>query len=132
MTGVNGNPRAEFGGILLIACGAPPGSLAAAVEKLHQGNATSLATSLSASLATSTCLKVLAYPAQAGELADCGIAAADIWWLSRPGPKGFLALIRRISWYRFARVYQPWSQELGWLKFFIWPRPSWHQVETFS
>ena len=111
--------RAEFGGILLIACGVPQGSLSTVLGRLEQ-------------TAPATPITVLAYPAQAEELADAGISTGDIWWLSRSGPQGFLALIRRISWHRFDIVYHPRSEGLGWLKYFIWPQPLWHRGKSFS
>ena len=52
--------------------------------------------------------------------------AADEKWVYGPlGLRGALALIRRISWRHFDRVYQPADSGLPHLRHFIWPRPDW-------
>lgn len=51
---------------------------------------------------------------------------ADELWVYAPlGLRGFMALIRRISWRHFEAVYQPEPAPV-WLKYLIWPRPPWH------
>ena len=51
---------------------------------------------------------------------------ADEKWVYGPlGVRGALALIRRISWRHFDRVYQPAGSGLPYLRHFIWPRPDW-------
>ena len=53
-------------------------------------------------------------------------AKADELWVYAPlGLRGFLALIRRISWRHFDAVHQPHGAP-HWLKYLVWPRPHWH------
>ena len=54
-------------------------------------------------------------------------ACADEVWIYAPlGLRGFMALMRRISWRRFDGVVQPMAQPY-WLKYLVWPRPPWRQ-----
>ena len=55
--------------------------------------------------------------------------ADEVWVYGPLGAAGFLALIRRISWRHFDGVFQPPSKDLPWLRFFIWPRPTWHRTQ---
>lgn len=51
--------------------------------------------------------------------------SVECWVIDRLGLRGFLALIRRISWRRFDRVIDPWPQAFGFLRYWVWPRPHW-------
>ena len=52
-------------------------------------------------------------------------ARADEVWIYAPlGLRGFMALMRRISWRRFEAVVQP-QPTPSWLKYLVWPRPNW-------
>lgn len=54
------------------------------------------------------------------------VVQADEKWVYGPlGLRGALALIRRISWRHFDRVYQPAGSGLPHLRHFIWPQPDW-------
>jgi len=60
------------------------------------------------------------------------VLADEVWWLDRLGPFGLIAMLRRISWRRFEAVYQPHQAAnkngYSWLKFFVLPRPMWHNT----
>ena len=60
-----------------------------------------------------------------GPAAHAARAADEIWVYGPLGLRGFMALMRRISWRRFEAVYQP-RPAPKWLKFLVWPRPDWH------
>jgi hypothetical protein len=46
------------------------------------------------------------------------------------GPGRFLALLRRISWMRFAHVYDLEARPLTrFMRFCVWPRPRWHRLQ---
>ncbi len=96
----------EPGGILLIGCGAPEACLRVAIEAQYD---------------KSDSLTVLILPHQSAE----AVRADEIWYWQRLGFKGFLALIRRISWRRFDKIINPFPPHYGFLRFFIWPRPVW-------
>ena len=53
------------------------------------------------------------------------IRADEKWVYGQLGLGGALALIRRMSWRHFDRVYQPAGSGLPHLRHFIWPRPDW-------
>lgn len=98
-------PIKEPGGILLVALGMSAQEIEEAIAALYP---------------ISSSLTVLA--AQHNDV----LRKADEVWVYAPlGLRGFLALIRRISWRRFDGVYQPRKTPL-WLKYLIWPRPLWH------
>ncbi|MGB0343508.1 MAG: hypothetical protein ACPGGG_08750 [Parvibaculales bacterium] len=97
------------GGVLLVAVGMSPVNMRMAIDQL------------SASLSATTSLTVLA---DAGNAA-CAHCADEVWVYQRLGLRGFLALIRRISWRHFDRVYQPVPAALPVLRFLVWPRPPW-------
>ncbi len=71
---------------------------------------------------------VLAFPRQKNHVA----LADEVWWLERLGPFGLIAMLRRISWRRFEAVYQPHQAAnrsgYSWLRFFVLPRPMWHNT----
>ena len=99
-------PIKEPGGVLLVALGMAEADIEAAVEALYP---------------TASSLTILATHESPAT------AKADELWVYAPlGLRGFLALIRRISWRHFDAVYQP-NRQPGWLKYLIWPRPHWHQ-----
>lgn len=62
----------------------------------------------------------------AGHAVDAAAQADEIWVYAPLGLRGFMALIRRISWRRFEAVYQP-AEKPVWLKYLVWPRPLWRQ-----
>lgn len=97
----------EPGGVLLIGLGMSAEALAAAIKTLYPD---------------AVSLTVLA------DEANRTIAGrADEVWIYAPlGLRGFMALMRRISWRRFDRVVQPEAQP-RWLKYLVWPRPPWQQ-----
>ena len=99
-------PIKEPGGVLLVALGMVEADIEAAIETLYP---------------TTSSLTILASKNMAA------LAKADEVWIYAPlGLRGFLALIRRISWRHFDAVYQP-NRQPGWLKYLIWPRPHWQQ-----
>ena len=100
-------PIKEPGGVLLIGLGMSAAALAEAIEALYPD---------------AVSLTVLA------DEANRKIAAsADEVWIYAPlGLRGFMALMRRISWRRFEVVVQPQSTP-HWLKYLVWPRPRWQQ-----
>ena len=57
-------------------------------------------------------------------------SADEIWVIDRLGPRGFLALIRRISWRHFEFVLDATEGQLWWLKYLIWPRPPYYSIST--
>ena len=94
----------EPGGILLVALGMAEADIEAAVETLYP---------------TASSLTILATHESAAT------AKADELWVYAPlGLRGFLALIRRISWRHFDAVHQPHGAP-HWLKYLVWPRPLW-------
>ena len=100
------------GGVLLVAVGMSPANMRAAIDHLSaplSDNASSLT--------------VLADSANA-ETARA-MAVDEVWVYHQLGLRGFLALIRRISWRHFDRVYQPVPAALPLLRFLVWPRPPW-------
>ena len=98
-------PIKEPGGALLIGLGMSAEALAEAIEALYPD---------------AVSLTVLA------DEANRKIAArADEVWIYAPlGLRGFMALMRRISWRRFEAVVQP-QPTPSWLKYLVWPRPNW-------
>ncbi|HAT08382.1 MAG TPA: hypothetical protein DCS39_03920 [Rhodobiaceae bacterium] len=99
-------PIKEPGGILLVALGMVEVEIEAAIETLYP---------------TTSSLTILASKNMAA------LAKADEVWIYAPlGLRGFLALIRRMSWRHFDAVYQP-NRQPRWLKYLIWPRPHWHR-----
>ncbi|HCQ82095.1 MAG TPA: hypothetical protein DIT66_04660 [Rhodobiaceae bacterium] len=103
----------EPGGYLLVGLGAPVGAVRAEILRRRDQDAS---------------LTVLIEPAQTGEVAD----ADDAWVFTRLGPVGFVALIRRISWRRFDRVYQFRDCGFSWLKYCVWPRPPWFYISEIG
>lgn len=100
-------PIKEPGGILLVALGMAEADIAAAIETLYP---------------SASSLTILATNDMAA------LAKADEVWIYAPlGLRGFLALIRRISWRHFDAVYQPQAQP-RWLKYMVWPRPHWRRA----
>ena len=100
-------PIKEPGGVLLIGLGMSASALSEAIEMLYPQAAS---------------LTVLA-----DEANRRSAAAADEVWIYGPlGLRGFMALMRRISWRRFDGVVQPMEQPY-WLKYLVWPRPPWRQ-----
>lgn len=100
-------PIKEPGGVLLIGLGMSALALSEAIEMLYPQAAS---------------LTVLA-----DEANRRSAAAADEVWIYAPlGLRGFMALMRRISWRRFDGVVQPMAQPY-WLKYLVWPRPPWRQ-----
>ncbi|MCH1542842.1 MAG: hypothetical protein L7U45_07315 [Alphaproteobacteria bacterium] len=100
-------PIKEPGGALLIGLGMSAEALAEAIEMLYPEAGS---------------LTVLA-----DEANHSGAARADEVWVYAPlGLRGFMALMRRISWRRFDGVVQPHAQP-RWLKYLVWPRPPWQQ-----
>lgn len=97
---------AEPGGVLLVALGLSDEALQAEIEALYP---------------TVSSLSVLLTPTQQ----TLPLKADEIWVYGPLGLRGFLALIRRISWRHFEAVYQPQPQALPYLKYLIWPRPPW-------
>ncbi len=100
------------GGVLLVAVGMSPANMRAAIDHLSaplSDNASSLT--------------VLADSANA-ETARA-MAVDEVWVYHQLGLRGFLALIRRISWRHFDSVYQPVPAALPLLRFLVWPRPPW-------
>lgn len=109
MTGTKKPKRSvkEPGGVLLVALGMAEADIEAAIEVLYP---------------TASSLTILAAHDNAA------LAKADEVWVYAPlGLRGFLALIRRISWRHFDAVYQPHSKP-HWLKYLVWPRPLWHHA----
>ena len=51
--------------------------------------------------------------------------AQNQFFCERLGLLGFIALIRRLSWYRFKIVWDPWPRDYRWLRLWVWPRPKW-------
>ena len=101
-------PIKEPGGILLVTLGMVEADIEAAIWTLYP---------------TASSLTILASKNAAA------LAKADEVWIYAPlGLRGFLALIRRISWRHFDAVYQP-NQQPRWLKYLIWPNqifePAW-------
>ena len=97
----------EPGGILLVALGMSAQEIEAAIGVLYP---------------TSSSLTVLA--AQQNAV----LQKADEVWIYAPlGLRGFIALIRRISWRHFDTVYQPHASP-RWLKYLVWPRPLWRHA----
>ena len=102
-------PIKEPGGVLLVALGMVEADIEAAIETLYP---------------TTSSLTILASKNIAA------LTKADEVWVYAPlGLRGFLALLRRISWRHFDAVYQT-NQQPRWLKYLIWPRPHWHQSLT--
>ncbi len=102
----NKRPIREPGGVLLIGFGMSGKDLSKAIEQLYP-HAVSLTV-----LTDSETQKAA--------------AAADELWIYAPlGLRGFIALMRRISWRRFDAVYQP-SGKPFWFKYLVWPRPDWY------
>lgn len=98
-------PIKEPGGVLLVALGMVEADIEAAIETLYP---------------TTSSLTILASKNMAA------LTKADEVWIYAPfGLRGFLALLRRISWRHFDAVYQP-SRKPRWLKYLILPRPHWH------
>jgi hypothetical protein len=79
------------GGVLLVAVGMSPANMRTAIDQL------------SASLSATTSLTVLA---DAGNAA-CAHCADEVWVYQRLGLRGFLALIRRISWRHLTESISP-------------------------
>lgn len=99
-------PIKEPGGVLLVALSMVEADIEAAIETLYP---------------TTSSLTILASKNMAA------LTKADEVWIYAPfGLRGFLALIRRISWRHFDAIYQP-KQKPRWLKYLIWPRPHWYQ-----
>ncbi len=106
MRGMSARAVREPGGVLLIASGMRDEDLASQLAVLYPEVIS---------------LTVLASPEQVRI-----VTLADELWVYGPlGLRGFLALIRRISWRHFEIVYQPMPHALPWLRFFIWPCPPW-------
>lgn len=99
-------PIVEPGGGLLIAIGLTDEALGDWAEALYP---------------QVTSLSVLIGQEQQG----VSIMADEKWVYGPLGLRGALALIRRISWRHFDRVYQPAGSGLPHLRHFIWPRPDW-------
>jgi len=57
--------------------------------------------------------------------AGAATAAHDQFYCERLGLLGFIALIRRMSWYRFKMVWDPWPDAYRWMRLWVWPRPRW-------
>lgn len=55
-------------------------------------------------------------------------SADEIWVIDRLGPRGLLALIRRISWRHFEFILDATEGQLWWLKYLIWPRPTYYSI----
>lgn len=102
-------PVCEPGGVLLIGVGLDAEALDAALAA-HYDAADSLT--------------VLIDMDQQGR----SLMADEVWVYGPLGLRGMLALIRRIAWRRFAAVIQPTSKRLAYLRFFVWPRPPWHNT----
>lgn len=98
-------PIVEPGGALLVALGLSEAELVDAIARLYF---------------TASSLTVLAD----SENQAAAHQADEVWVYAPLGLRGFMALIRRISWRRFEAVYQPKPQP-RWLKFLVWPRPFW-------
>jgi hypothetical protein len=101
----------EPGGVLLLGVGVPAEDLARLSAAAH-ASAQSLTVLISADQQADTFL------------------ADEIWVIDRLGPRGFLALIRRISWRHFEFVLDATDGRLWWLKYLIWPRPPYHSVSS--
>ena len=101
----------EPGGLLLIGLGLGDDALQAAIQTLY---------------ARSSSLTVLVSQVQAKHAARIVAEADEIWVYAPLGLRGFIALMRRISWRRFEAVYQPMRRPF-WLKYLVWPRPPWHE-----
>ena len=75
------------------------------------GEADELAAAIAALYGRHSTLSILIMPAQQEALTAASAAIAadalDEIWVMPQGVRGFLALIRRISWRRFEAVYQP-------------------------
>lgn len=102
-------PVREPGGVLLIGCGLTAEDLVAAAQALYPA-----AGSLSILVASDQ--QNLPFPAD------------EVWVFDRLGLRGFLALMRRISWRRFDLVVHPPAAHHGWLRWLIWPRPRWQSA----
>jgi len=94
------------GGVLLVAVGLSSAQVQTAIDRLapHAASLTVLAD---------------------GANAEAAQAADEVWVYQRLGLRGFLALIRRISWRHFESVYQPSPAALPLLRYLVWPRPPW-------
>lgn len=113
LSGIIGVSRAarravkEPGGLLLIGLGLSQDELRDMIARLYP---------------QSSSLTVLV----AGHAVNAAAQADEIWVYAPLGLRGFMALIRRISWRRFEAVYQP-AEKPVWLKYLVWPRPLWRQ-----
>ncbi len=99
-------PIVEWGGVLLIGRGLSQVELAAYSRQLY---------------ASSRSLSVLID----AEQQKMTFQADEVWVFDALGLRGFLALIRRMSWRGFAYIYCPPTATGHWLRFFVWPRPLW-------
>ena len=105
----------EPGGVLVILLDLPDAEIEATLTRfLDDANINSVT--------------VLALPRQKNHVA----LADEVWWLERLGLLGLIAMLRRISWRRFEAVYQPHQAAsrsgYSWLRFFVLPRPIWHNT----
>lgn len=100
-------PIKEPGGILLVGLGMDEAALRAAVTALYPDAGS---------------LTVLAD----GDNCRAAQNADELWVYAPLGLRGFIALMRRISWRRFDAVYQPHARP-RWLKFLVRPRPVWRK-----
>ena len=98
----------EPGGVLLIGVGLDDAALDAALA-VHYEAADSLT--------------VLIDTRQQGRK----LQADEVWVYGALGLRGALALVRRIAWRRFARVYQPHEKTLPYLRYFVRPCPPWQK-----
>lgn len=94
----------EPGGVLLVGIGLTEPELARLTAEMYP---------------TYPSLTVLVSAAQQSH----GFDADEIWVIDRLGLRGFLALIRRISWRHFDLVIDATAGQAWWLKYLIWPRP---------
>jgi hypothetical protein len=101
-------PIREPGGALLIGLGLSDDALHAAIQTLYPQVSS---------------LTVLAD----GDNHQAAQQADELWVYAPLGLRGFMALIRRISWRHFDAVYQPQAQP-RWLKYMVWPRPLWRHA----
>ena len=99
----------EPGGILLVAVGLPAQDLTRVSAAVY---------------AQAQSLTVLI----AADQRTAAFSADEIWVIDRLGLRGFLALIRRISWRHFEFVLDATAGRLWWLKYLIWPRPPYHSM----
>lgn len=98
-------PIKEPGGALLIGLGLSADALRAAIQTLYPHYSS---------------LTVLIDPDNRAAAQE----ADEIWVYAPLGLRGFMALMRRISWRRFDIVVQPHKRP-HWLKYLVWPRPPW-------